>query len=289
LLHNTLNKQQLNIFEVKTIKGKNIKRASIQTAEEAQKRLKEMRSWTSGPFNTIFSWILQTSSAILGVIFLRVLNKVKVIDRHKVESIKPPYIFISNHLTMIDDFLLGGLVFLPSAFRKMKYFPWHAPEEQNFFLGPILTWAMKRLRCVPLTRGKGVFQPGMMRLKELLNGENIIHIYPEGTRSRNGEIGKGKVGVARLAYQTKANIVPCYHEGTQAILPIGKNQLRTGKAMTVIVGDPIDMKDLYEQEEGRSTFNAIADRMISTISNLRTEIHDRGFGVVPIPDNSKEN
>lgn len=251
----------------------------MRSADEAQKRVEEMRSWTRGPFRRIESWLLQVISAMMVWIFLRIFNKVHVIGRKRLRRIEPPYLFVSNHLTMFDDFFLGALLFLPFASRGLKYFPWHTPEEQNFFLGPIVTFFMKKVQCVPLTRGHGLFQPGMTRLKELLEDEHVVHIYPEGTRSRTGEIGRGKPGVGRLAYQVRVKVVPCYHEGTQDILPIGRHSLHAGKKMYAIVGDPIDMSDLYDQHEGREVYQAISNRMIEGIHRLRDELHELGYRV----------
>ncbi len=245
---------------------------AVRSHEEARKRIEEMRSWTSGPINSALSWLVQVGLASVIFLYLKIFNKVKVFDRKKLKQVDPPYLFVSNHLTMFDDFFIGALLFLPYAFRSRIFFPWHAPEEQNFFLGPIITWILKKAQCVPLTRGHGLFQPGMTRLKELLKEKNIVHIYPEGTRSRSGDIGEGKPGVGRIAFQSKAKIVPCYHEGAQDMLPIGSHRLRTGKKLTLIVGDPVDMGDLYEQKECREVYQEIADRMIKAISDLRDEV-----------------
>ncbi len=264
------------------IKFFNIKRLGrkpkpVRSAEEAEERIKEMRSWSKGPINTAISWLVQVFIfAIPSNIFLRVFNRVKIIGYPRLKAIKLPYMLVSNHLTLVDDTFIDSLLYLPLSILRIKYLPWHAPEEQNFFLGPIFTWIFKKARCVPLTRGHGVFQPGMSRLKELLLGENIVHIFPEGTRSRSGDITSGKVGVGRLAFQTKTKVVPCYHEGIQEILPIGSHLPRIGRKVSIIVGDPIDMSDLYRLKEGRETYQKIADRMIEAIVTLRNELHEGG-------------
>ncbi len=271
------------MFKLSSIKKLGRKPPAVRSAEEAQARVEEIASWTTGPFNKPLSWLMQVFLAGGGLVLFRLFERVKVIDNKKLKHYEPPYLFVSNHLTMIDDFILGGLLYIPFAFQGLKYFPWHAPEEQNFFLGPIVTWMLKKAQCVPLTRGHGVFQPGMTRLKQLLQTNGIVMIYPEGTRSRSGDIGKGKVGIGRLAYQTKVKVVPCYHEGTQDILPVGNYTPKIGKKLRIIIGDPIDMSDLYELKEGREAYQKIADRMIEKIRDLRADLHERGFGVKSIP------
>lgn len=254
----------------------------VRTPEQFEQRLEEMRSWVRGPFNSVASWLIQVFVAGGGYIWLKLTNKPKVYFRERMDGVKPPYLFVPNHLTMFDDVFLDSLLFVRFAWRGLKYFPWHAPEEKNFFVGPIFTWMLKRARCVPLTRGHGVFQPGMARLKELLKSENIVQIYPEGTRSRTGDINPGKVGVGRLAYQTGAKFVPCYHEGSQDILPVGRHRFGLGKKLAVIVGNPVDISDLCALPETRETYQKIADRMIQAIRDLRTELHENGWGVKDI-------
>ena len=271
-----------------TIKRLGRKPRLAKTAEEVEARLRQMRNWTRGPFNKAISWFVQVGVAVLSVFYLKVFNKARVHHRDRLLNTERPYMYVSNHLTMFDDFFIDSLIFLPYAFTDIRNFPWHAPEEKNFFLGPIIGYLMQKAQCIPLTRGHGVFQPGMTRLKELLQGESIVHIYPEGTRSRSGDIGKGQVGVGRLAYQAKAKVLPVYHEGTQELLPIGSHRLKFGKRVEVIVGDPIDMSDLYALDDSREVYQKIADRMIDTLRALRTELHDTGHGIFPIPENQVE-
>lgn len=253
-----------------------------KTAEEVEERLHRMRRWTRGPINRFLSWVVQMMIAVPTFTFLKVFNKVNVHRRAMLKSIKPPYMLISNHLTMFDDVFIDSYVYMPWAILNMRYFPWHAPEEKNFFLGPIVAWFLKKAQCIPLTRGHGVFQPGMTRLKELLQGDAIVHIFPEGTRSRSGDINRGQLGVGRLAYQAKCAVVPLYHEGTRDLLPIGSHRLRTGMRMEMIVGDPIELDDLYAREDSREVYQAIADRMVESLRNLRKQLHDEGNGVIDL-------
>lgn len=253
-----------------------------RTAEEVEARLKKMRNWTRGPFNQFISWLTQLAIAVPTYLYLKLFNKIGIHHGDILMRVEPPYMLISNHLTMFDDVFIDSLVYMPRGIFNLRYFPWHAPEEKNFFLGPIMSYFLQKAQCVPLTRGHGVFQPGMTRLKELLQGEAIVHIFPEGTRSRSGDINRGQVGVGRLAYQSKCKIVPSYHEGTRDLLPIGSHRLRTGQRMEIIIGEPIDMSDLYEQEESRQVYQAIANRMVEGIRALRQQLHEEGNGVIDL-------
>ena len=239
--------------------------------EDAQMRLERMRKSVRGPFNRFLSFIIQGLVASIGVFVLRVMNKTSVYGQKILKHEQPPYLYVSNHLTMVDDFLLDPVLFGSIAIlrMKLKYFPWHVPEEKNFFLNPALTWFLRKCQAIPITRGRGVFQPGMTRVKELLLEDRIIHIYPEGTRSRNGDIGDGKIGVGKLAHETKIKVVPVYHEGTQSILPVGTNRIHGGNKIAISVGEPIDMSDLYALPESKQVFQQVVDRMIVARSEER--------------------
>jgi len=257
----------------------------FRTIEDAQKRLEQMRRWVRGPFNRFLSYMIQVFVGILGMFYLRVMNRTKVYGNKILRTEKPPYLYVSNHLTMIDDFLLDPVLFGPIAISRLalQYFPWHVPEEKNFFLNPVLAWFLQKCQSIPITSGRGVFQPGMMRVKELLLDDRIIHIYPEGTRSRSGDIGKGQIGVGKLAHETKMKVIPVYHEGTQNILPVGSKKLQTGKKIAIVVGEPIDMGDLYDQPESKQVFQEVAYRMVAEIRKLRFSLHEAGNNALDIP------
>lgn len=271
------------MLKFSSIKALGKRPAVAKTAEEVEARLKRMRAWTSGPINKAFSWLVQFLIASTSVIYLKVFNKVRVHNYDIIRNTEPGYLLISNHVTMLDDTWIDSLLYLQFGFRNMRYFPWHAPEEKNFFLGPVVAWFLKKAQCIPLTRGHGVFQPGMTRLKELLNTGHIVHIFPEGTRTRSGDINRGQVGVGRLAYQTKTMIVPLYHEGLQKLLPIGSHRPRIGKRVEIVVGEPVDMSDLYEKKESREVYQEIADRMVMKFREMRQWLHESGYGVVTLP------
>jgi 1-acyl-sn-glycerol-3-phosphate acyltransferase len=264
---------------------KNGETTRFRTIEDAQKRLEQMRRWVRGPFNQFISFVIQAIVGFIGMFYLRVMNHTKVYGSKILRREKPPFLYVSNHLTMIDDFLMDPVLFGPIAISRLtlKYFPWHVPEEKNFFLNPFIAWLLQKCQAIPITRGRGVFQPGMMRVKELLLDDRIIHIYPEGTRSRSGDIGKGQIGVGKLAHETKMKVVPVYHEGTQNILPVGSKKLQTGKKIAIVVGEPIDMGDLYEKPESKLVFQEVANRMVVEIRKLRLGLHEKGQNAIDVP------
>lgn len=206
------------------------------------------------------------------LIVMKLLNKTKVQGKQHLQRAKPPFLFVSNHVSMLDDAFIGPLVFLPRALWDYRFIPFHAPEKKNFFKGPFFSWLMYTAKAVPLTRGQGVFQPGMERLIRMLKQGNVVHIYPEGTRTRTGEIGKGKIGVGRLIRETGARAIPCFHSGLDQVLPIGHKIPRFGKRIRVIVGEALRFDEYMALPNTPKTWQQISDKIIESIRNLRAKL-----------------
>ncbi|RJP82430.1 MAG: 1-acyl-sn-glycerol-3-phosphate acyltransferase [Candidatus Zixiibacteriota bacterium] len=210
--------------------------------------------------------------------FMKVLNRTEVRGREYVQRMRPPFLFCSNHVSMLDDAFVGPLVFMPRALWHFRFIPWHLPEKKNFFRGPFFSWLMRASRCVPITRGKGVFQPGMERMIRLLRQGDVAYVYPEGTRTRTGEIGKGKIGVGRLVRETGVPVIPCYHSGLDQVLPIGHKIPRFGHRVLIQVGEALRFDEYMQLPNTPKTWQMISDRIIASIQDLRTRMEASGEG-----------
>jgi 1-acyl-sn-glycerol-3-phosphate acyltransferase len=207
------------------------------------------------------------------ILFMKLLNRTEVRGRRHVQNTRPPFLFVSNHVSMLDDAFVGPLVFAPRAFWDFRFIPYHLPEKKNFFRGPFFSWLMRAVNCIPITRGQGVFQPGMEESIRRLKAGCTLHVFPEGTRSRTGEIGKGKIGVGRLVRETGAKVVPCYHTGLNEVLPIGHKIPRIGKRVRIHVGEALTFDDFMEMPNSPKTWQMIADRIIMAIRELRDKMN----------------
>lgn len=224
------------------------------------------------PYKVITYLVVIVGIVPIFVFIMKVLNRTEVYNREILQSAKPPFIFVSNHVSMLDDAFVGPLVFLPRSLWDFRFIPYHAPEKKNFFKGPFFSFLMYAAKCVPFTRGKGVFQLGMERLIKVLKYGNTVHIYPEGTRTRTGEIGKGKIGVGRLVRETGAPVIPCYHQGLNKVLPIGYKIPRRGHHIKIIVGEPHYFDDFMKYPNTPKTWQMISDRIIEDIRGLRNKL-----------------
>jgi len=141
-------------------------------------------------------------------IFLSPFWKVKIIDRKK---IKPDgvYVMVCNHQSMLDIIVL---------YRLFTHFKWVSKKE--LFKVPISGWNMSLNRYIAVDRGhKSSHLKMLKQCEENLRIGNSIMIFPEGTRSEDGEIHAFKEGAFKIALKSNVSILPIVLDGTSDLLP----------------------------------------------------------------------
>jgi len=122
---------------------------------------------------------------------------------------KRPYLFVSNHRSMADIWMMSLLPW------EMKFL-----SKDAVFRIPVLGWEMKLAGDVELTRGdKDSARRAMLDMRQLLLDRASVVVFPEGTRSNDGSLGKFREGAFRLAIDLGVDIVPLAVSGTETALP----------------------------------------------------------------------
>jgi 1-acyl-sn-glycerol-3-phosphate acyltransferase len=149
--------------------------------------------------------------------FGRVATRLSGLWRFSVEGEVPAdidshsYVVVANHMSTADPFLLS---FLPWDMR------WVAKEE--LFRIPLTGWLLRLSGDIPLRRGDGQSVKEMMAAcRETLDAGLPVMIFPEGTRSRDGELQPFKDGAFRLAIEAQVPVLPIAIEGTRDCRPKG--------------------------------------------------------------------
>jgi 1-acyl-sn-glycerol-3-phosphate acyltransferase len=172
-------------------------------------------------------------------------------------------IVASNHLSFAD------WLFMPLALDRRITF---VAKSDYFTRVGIKGWAQKRFFAgtgqVPIDRSGGRASEGALRagLKVLQRGE-LFGIYPEGTRSHDGRLYKGRTGVARLALLSGAPVIPSAIIGTDIIAPPGK-VLTKIVSPTVKFGRPLDFSRYEGMSEDRFILRSITDEIMYAIMEL---------------------
>jgi len=166
-------------------------------------------------------------------------TKVSVQGRENIDPQKS-YILVSNHQSTFDIFALLG--YLPIQFR------WIAKAE--LFRLPFLGWAMSRIGYIPIERGspKKAYRSMLQAAEKVKEGVSVI-IFPEGTRSPDGNLQPFKKGVFLIALKSQAPILPIAIRGTGKIMPKGDWRIYPGNVQ-IIVGPPIETAGVPPEKEG---------------------------------------
>lgn len=157
----------------------------------------------------------------------RVKVRVEGIEKIKQDG---SYVFVSNHLSYMDTPVV--LANIPAQFRFLA--------KRGLFQIPFLGWHLARAGHIPVPRGDARAAVKTMTLAAQIVREQHISllIFPEGGRSRAGEMRPFMEGAAYIAIRAGVPLVPIGLKGTREILPYGSGDIRSG-VVTIRIGDPI--------------------------------------------------
>lgn len=221
--------------------------------------------------------MINVTSAIAALLF-RVLNRCKVYGRWNI-GVSKNTLLCSNHRTMIDSYLVAHLSTWPWGWILPRVLPYHPAAMENFFRNRIIGWFSRRWRCIPVRRGTKDFDALRVMTETLPKGHMCI--FPEGTRSRTGELKEGRPGTGKLIHDTRCKVVPIYHSGMENLLPVGTSWPRIFRRLEINIGKPIDMSDLYAQPSSKETSRIVIERVMGAIAELKAESEARAAARVP--------
>ena len=175
-----------------------------------------------------------------------------------------PAILASNHNAVWDS------VFLPMMLDREVVFMGKADYFTGTgFKGWVTKEFMRAVGTIPVDRSGGkasqaALQAGIDRLR---SGQ-LFGIYPEGTRSPDGRLYRGKTGVARIALATGAPVVPVAMIGSNLAQPIGKSIPSTRHRVGIVIGEPLDFSRYKGLENDRFVLRSITDEIMYALMAL---------------------
>ncbi len=182
-----------------------------------------------------------------------------------------PVIFASNHLSFIDS------IAIPVAAPR----PVHFLAKSSYFEKPASRWFFTAIGAIPVKRGAGqAALDALDQQRALLDEGSAVALYPEGTRSLDGRLYKGRTGVAFLALQTGAPVVPVGLIGTDKVMPVGAKKPSMKHRITVRFGRPLDLSHHGHASSGRARRLA-TDEIMSAIHALSGQELAHAYNEVP--------
>ncbi|MFF7449429.1 MULTISPECIES: 1-acyl-sn-glycerol-3-phosphate acyltransferase [unclassified Streptomyces] len=172
-------------------------------------------------------------------------------------------IVAGNHLSFSDHFLMPAILKRRITFLAKK----------EYFTGPgikgrLTAFFFRSAGQIPVDRtGKEAGQAAIREGLGVLSKGELLGIYPEGTRSHDGRLYKGKVGVAVMALKAGVPVIPCAMIGTFEAQPPGK-VIPNIHPVVIRFGEPLDFSRYAGMENEKAILRAITDEIIYAILSL---------------------
>ncbi len=191
-------------------------------------------------------------------ILFKLLFRVKVEGRENIPA-KGPAIFASNHTSYVDPIVIGISVKPQVTFLA----------KRELFSVPILGSIIKMLGALPVRSGVAD-RESLRKILEALQDGKFAGLFPEGTRSRDGDLLPPRMGVAMIALKTNSPIVPTAISGTYKVLPADAHFIRLAP-VKIRFGPPIYPEDFADKRDRRQL---ISEQIMEEIRRL-LEINKR--------------
>jgi 1-acyl-sn-glycerol-3-phosphate acyltransferase len=214
-------------------------------------------------------YLVTNISVTLGYLYFHLLNKTTVIGKEHVPKAANT-LLLSNHQSMIDGFLVGLCAYYPLSLIRPSFIPWNPAAEENFFRNPILAWLADNWKCISVKKGRKDVS-AVYKMKLALSSSPLT-LFPEGTRSRNSEIGRGRAGSGMVILETWPAVIPVCIDGMDKLLPVGSIFPRLFKRIYVSYGKPVHLTEFKNMERNKETAQAVIDRVMNSIRELQLKI-----------------
>jgi 1-acyl-sn-glycerol-3-phosphate acyltransferase len=198
--------------------------------------------------------------------FLRVILTpvLRVLYRMKSEGLEDfpeegPVIVVANHTSFMDS------MFIPLCVpRQMVYL-----AKAEYFETWKTRWFFNALGMIPVKRDvKEKTEAALVAGAEVLGAGGVLGLYPEGTRSPDGRVYRGRTGVARLALKSRAPVVPVGLTGSREAMPKDAKFPKLRGRVTISFGRPLHFDRYFEHDADRFVLRTITDEIMFEIMTL---------------------
>lgn len=186
-----------------------------------------------------------------------------------------PVIVASNHLSFLDGIILSAL--MP---RRVGFITKASLANAPGIKGKVMTFVYDVLGLIPVDRSRqsesvAALEPAL----KLLGQGGVFGVFPEGTRSRDGRLYRGRTGVAFSALSTGAPVVPVALKGTERLQKPGSRIIRPRK-FELHIGTPLEVQRVYGRQTGAQR-REVVDRVMDAIAALSGQERADGYNAPP--------
>jgi len=174
-----------------------------------------------------------------------------------------PIIVVCNHLSFVDSIFLPLMIDRQMAFlAKSDYFTGKGLK------GWLVRFFMTSAGQLPIDRTGGKASEASLNAGlQILAEGGVLAIYPEGTRSPDGRMYRGRTGIARMILEAHVPVIPAAVIGTEKVMPLGSTIPKVHK-VGVVIGKPLDFSRFEGMESDRFVLRSITDEIIYEMNKL---------------------
>jgi len=169
-----------------------------------------------------------------------------------------------NHISGWDVLIVPYFALNRFSSRQM----W-APAKEELFNFPPMAWVLHILRAFPVRRKKHDYA-SRDRTAEITR-DHLVMIFPEGTRSKNGRLNRGRPGVGKIIWDARVPVIPTLIINTNYCVIPGLFMLNIFQKLYVVYGKPLDLSRFWGKEDTKETSQEIADCLMEEIARLKEE------------------
>lgn len=166
-------------------------------------------------------------------------------------------LLVANHISHLDPAMVGT-----TCSRKVYFL-----AKRELFKGFIIGWFMRNSGQIAVHRGKG--HVAVEAAVDILNKGRCICIFPEGTRSRTGEMQKARTGIVVIASQVHVPIVPILVEGTFEMFPPKAKFPKLFRKVRLTYGEPFYLTDEQKDTSSKEKMRETAEMIMGKIKALK--------------------
>ncbi len=192
-------------------------------------------------------------------LFFHLKYRMKIWNKENAPKLKGGYIIACNHQKYADPPMIASVIHAKFSFMA---------KDELFHKNKFFKWLIIKCGAFPVVRGAGDGEAVRLAVEKLNQGRVLV-IFPEGTRSYDGVIQRGKSGVALIASMTGAPVLPMY-------IRYGEKRIAD-----VAIGEMIPAEEMKIDSEDHKALKRVSNRIMDSIKALQKQVCD-GRGI-PVP------
>lgn len=173
-----------------------------------------------------------------------------------------PFLIASNHASHLDPPLVGSQIT-----KQMRFF-----ARKSLWNNRFLAWWLNQVETIAVERDTGDIS-AIKKVLQALKDDRAVVLFPEGTRSPDGQLQKPKAGVGLMACKTGVPVVPCRVYDSFAAFGKGRIFPRFGTPVTIVFGPPITPDEYDDPAAGKARYETAAQRIMDRIAALPRPVY----------------